>query len=1172
MMKNEGVPVESVYQFNIYNVSTRTNYWGSWFDQIQQFETGNNTVSFAAGMTLGTAPSAQYYTDWFTQYTYFSGDIAEILVYNQPLTSAQRQAVSGYLNGFYGLVPSTPATPSNLLAHAISPTQISLTWDEALNAGATQIGIERSTASNGTFQVVAQIPGATSYLDTTNLNPATTYYYRVRAINTTNWSSYSSIAFATTPTVGTNLPLPALALWLKADAGVLQGSSNMPVNVWADQSGNANDAIAVVSPAWVPNAIGDRPVIHFDGGSTFFNLPYFMNGATGAEAFVVLKTETNQPGSSSSLWEMGGDNWNGKGYPNGNNVIQDDFGSGGGYGNGGVHQFATVQPLNQYHIYEVSSQTNDWDAWINGVWQAHVSQNSVSFAATPSLGASVYEQFWVDWVQQTAYFSGDIAEVLVFNRGLTPDERTTVNVYLNGKYGLVPAIPATPSNLVATAVSPMQVALTWNESLNGGATRVSIERLYAGGWAYQEIARVSDTTSYVDTNAPPGTICYYRVRAINTDQWSPYSAPAEATTPVSGNGLPFNALALWLRSDAGFWLNSTSQPVSFWADQSGAQNHATQSFPAAEPVWFSATNGLPAVMQFNGTNSSFNLPYFLNGMAGTEAFVVLETTVTNQVHSLWDFGGYNWLTQKTYPNTDGSISDDFASTTVQYLGVPPQPINQFHVYEVSSQQDNWQAWFNGTSLYQTPETGFNTLGFAAGMYLGTSQYAVDDPGAPFIYYRNSFFAGNIAEVLVFNRSLTTGERTGVNNYLAGKYGLRPVVSIVSPINNTVVPGVTNITITAAASDTAGISQVQFFTGAVSLGIVTNSPYGLTWSNVAFGSYALTAQALDNNGLTFTSAVVNVTVAGIALTAPQTNSVFAAPANLPLSATVVDGAGVSQVQFFAGATVIATLTNAPYSLIWSNVPSGLYALTAAATDDYGMTLTSSVVNVTVDSLPSVTLTNPANSARFIAGTNINLAASASDVFGTVTQVQYFQGTNLLGAATNSPYSVVWSNAPFGAFALTAQATDNYGLTATSSVVNIMVAGIAITNPVNNVVLTAPASVSIGAAVTDNMGITQVQFFQGTTSLGTVTSPPYTINWTSVAAGVYSVTATGTDSGGFVFTSAPVNVIVDTNPNTSDRDGDGVSDWIEYLEGRNPLVAGAVPDTNGIVNLQTYTPLQ
>jgi len=53
---------------------------------------------------------------------------------------------------------------------------------------------------------------------------------------------------------------------------------------------------------------------------------------------------------------------------------------------------------------------------------------------------------------------------------------------------------------------------------------------------------------------------------------------------------------------------------------------------------------------------------------------------------------------------------------------------------------------------------------------------------------------------------------------------------------------------------------------------------------------------------------------------------------------------------------------------------------------------------------------------------------------------------------------------------------------------------------------------------------------------------------------------------------VNVIVDTNPNTSDRDGDGVSDWIEYLEGRNPLVAGAVPDTNGIVNLQTYTPLQ
>jgi hypothetical protein len=401
--------------------------------------------------------------------------------------------------------------------------------------------------------------------------------------------------------------------------------------------------------------------------------------------------------------------------------------------------------------------------------------------------------------------------------------------------------------------------------------------------------------------------------------------------------------------------------------------------------------------------------------------------------------------------------------------------------------------------------------------------------------------------------------------------VEPVVAITAPANNSVIAGATNISITATAADSAGINLVRFFQGVTSLGTVTNAPYSLLWSNVAFGSYALTAQATDNNGLIFTSAVVNITVAGVAIITPTNNFVAAAPANLPVSAAVVDGAGVSQVQFFQGTTSLATITNEPYSFVWSNAPAGFYALTAVATDDYGMTLTSSVVNVTIDTLPSVTLTNPADNAWFIAGTNINLGASASSASGTISEVQFFEGTNYLGTATNSPYSLVWSNVPAGAYGLTAEATDNNGLVSTSTVVNIMVAGIAITNPANYTVLAAPASVTVGAMVTDNVGITQVEFFQGTTSLGVVTSAPYTLNWTGALTGVYALTATATDASGFVFSSGVVTVIVDTDPTTTYRGGDGVSDYIKYLEGRNPL-ATAVPDINGIVNLQIYTPLQ
>jgi hypothetical protein len=45
----------------------------------------------------------------------------------------------------------------------------------------------------------------------------------------------------------------------------------------------------------------------------------------------------------------------------------------------------------------------------------------------------------------------------------------------------------------------------------------------------------------------------------------------------------------------------------------------------------------------------------------------------------------------------------------------------------------------------------------------------------------------------------------------------------------------------------------------------------------------------------------------------------------------------------------------------------------------------------------------------------------------------------------------------------------------------------------------------------------------------------------------------------------------NWNSSDTDGDGVSDYIEYLQGRNPR-AGALSDTNNVIQLQVYTPLK
>jgi uncharacterized protein (TIGR03437 family) len=87
-------------------------------------------------------------------------------------------------------------------------------------------------------------------------------------------------------------------------------------------------------------------------------------------------------------------------------------------------------------------------------------------------------------------------------------------------------------------------------------------------------------------------------------------------------------------------------------------------------------------------------------------------------------------------------------------------------------------------------------------------------------------------------------------------------------------------------------------------------------------------------------------------------------------------------------------------------------------------------------PSVTLTVPPSGAIFVAGDNITMAATATDPDG-ISKVEFYQGGNLIGTDTSSPYSVVWNSVPKGSYDLTAKATDNTGLSSSSAIVSITV---------------------------------------------------------------------------------------------------------------------------------------
>jgi hypothetical protein len=126
---------------------------------------------------------------------------------------------------------AAPLAPTNLRADGSSPTTVALFWQDNATDD-TSMEVERST-DGSTFTRITTLTGfsyGNSYWDSTG-NPGTTYYYRVRALNSTGASGYSNIANATTYSVDAASPF-----WESTDIGAV---------AVAGQSSGANGVITI---------------------------------------------------------------------------------------------------------------------------------------------------------------------------------------------------------------------------------------------------------------------------------------------------------------------------------------------------------------------------------------------------------------------------------------------------------------------------------------------------------------------------------------------------------------------------------------------------------------------------------------------------------------------------------------------------------------------------------------------------------------------------------------------------------------------------------------------------------------------------------------------------------------------------------------------------------------
>ena len=190
-------------------------------------------------------------------------------------------------------------------------------------------------------------------------------------------------------------------------------------------------------------------------------------------------------------------------------------------------------------------------------------------------------------------------------------------------------------------------------------------------------------------------------------------------------------------------------------------------------------------------------------------------------------------------------------------------------------------------------------------------------------------------------------------------------------------------------------------------------------------------------------------------------------------------------------------------------------------------------------PTVTLTSPAAGAT-LTGTTTLTATAADDT--AVTKVEFYEGTTKLGEDLTSPYAFDWNTttAANGSYTLKAIAYDAAGNSTPSSTVTVTVTNVASSDTTApTVTLTSPAAgdtltgtTILTATATDNVGVTKVEFYEGSIKLGEDLTSPYAYDWNTTTAtnGAVSLTAKAYDAAGNSSSSIPVVSATVNNPST------------------------------------------
>lgn len=255
-----------------------------------------------------------------------------------------------------------------------------------------------------------------------------------------------------------------------------------------------------------------------------------------------------------------------------------------------------------------------------------------------------------------------------------------------------------------------------------------------------------------------------------------------------------------------------SGSVKTWVDKSSSANNVTAAATGNEPVYTAAGLNGKGVITFDGTTDSLiNSTMSLMGDDFT-AFVIFNRTTGTGRDAIFELGG-GGSRNGLYVNEGGTSQLNYYHNSIFSTLSGTYTPGTYTLSTIIHDTTTMSAWTNAGSAFSGTVSGRTDT---TGLYIGDDSTSGDQ------------LQGNIAEIIIYNRDLTSDQRHDVETYLAAKWGLAitnapPVVDINAGV--TLVQGggrvINSLVLAASDPDNSDTTLIYTLTDVPDYGTLTN---------------------------------------------------------------------------------------------------------------------------------------------------------------------------------------------------------------------------------------------------------------------------------------------------------------------------------------------------------------